>query len=633
MGIFNQHSNNQPQHQSFLRGLRGSPGIGFSLTSDGNYDMKNKKLKNVGEGVESSDAVTKHQLETEINSKINTSPSLNNFVKKDSLEVAADLDMKGFAIKNMKVTPADDASATSRKYVDGKLNTKADKIILSQYFKRDGSVQMVGGLQMNGNRITGLTNVPYYNGEAANKRYVDNKVNVKADKSESSNKADKCDLDDYLKLDGTKPMQGNINMNNKRITRLPHLQLADEPVTRKFLTTSNTLFYNIFLDLDGNSKMRGNIQMNDKRITGLTNTPNVDDEATNKKYVDDNISKANIKPSHTLKNLFQYLMNDVNEWSTEYNVKVGSFSNLPESPHSWDKRVLNITPVKSGNNYRFRLGLQMFRMKTNEKYSLIAELYNHDYNTWQRQQTYVEGTGMWLISNNTKKYQYTFGGSNILYYTKTLIKFKKTSSSPPIFVYFTVHFNDNGGDMNTYPKEFKNQVYIIAYGIGGLTDHVNPEVYDAHEAFEIDKTKMKMLVPLDMNGKQLMNVNLNLNLKFGDIFKIIKCDTRYSSDRSSFVLVRKDNNHVFSFSVGVYINSITFHNKQTFDKDATIRFNAVGLSTDHEIKLSSLVVDTGLVQNLTPWLEFSSGLRNVRLKNLTNNLRIPFDVDVIVSYI
>ena len=29
MGIFNQHSNNQPQHQSFFRGLRGSPGVVF----------------------------------------------------------------------------------------------------------------------------------------------------------------------------------------------------------------------------------------------------------------------------------------------------------------------------------------------------------------------------------------------------------------------------------------------------------------------------------------------------------------------------------------------------------------------------------------------------------------------------
>ena len=265
--------------------------------------------------------------------------------------------------------------------------------------------------------------------------------------------------------------------------------------------------------------MRGDLQMNNHRITGLTNPPNTDDEATNKKYVDDNISKSNIKPSHSPKNVFQYLMNDVNEWSSEYGVKVERFSNLAESPHSWDKRVLNITPVKSGRNYRFRLGLQMFRMKTNESYSLIVELYNGDYKTWQRQQTYVNGTGMWVISSNTAKYQHQYGRSGDLYYTKALIKFKKTSSSPPIFVYFTVHFDDNGGDMNTYPKEFKNQVYIVAYGIEGLSDHVDPGVYDAHEAFEIDKTKMKMLVPLDMNGKQLMNVNLDL--KIGNLFKFI----------------------------------------------------------------------------------------------------------------
>ena len=81
-----------------------------------------------------------------------------------------------------------------------------------------------------------------------------------------------------------------------------------------------------------------------------------------------------------------------------------------------------------------------------------------------------------------------------------------------------------------------------------------------------------MLVPLDMNGKQLMNFNLNLNLKFGDILKIVKCDTRYSSDRRFFHLVRKDNNHLLGFSVGVYINSITLHNKHPFDKNATMIF-------------------------------------------------------------
>ena len=617
MGIFNQHSNNQPQHQSCLRGLRGSPGIGFSLTSDGNYDMKNKKLKNVGEGSESSDAVTKHQLETAINSKINTSPSTNIFVKKDSPEVVADLDMKGFAIKNMKVTPRDDASATSRKYVDGKLNTKADKSVLSQYIKRDGSVQMVGGLQMNGNRITGLTNVPYYNGEAANKRYVDDKVNVEADKS---------DLDNYLKLDGTKPMQGNINMNNKRITNLPHPQLSNEAATKDYVTISMNHLPSLFLDRQGKSKMLGDLQMNGKRITGLTNLPNVDDEATNKKYVDDNISKSNIKPSHTPKNVFQYLMNDVNEWSTEYDVKVENFSNLAESPHSWDKRVLNITPIKNGSNYRFRLGLQMFPMKTNETYSLIVELYNRDYKTWQRQETFVNGTGMWVKSFNTTKFQHRYGSSGDLYYTKTLIKFTKTSSSAPIFVYFTAHFDDNGGDMNTYPREFKNQVYIVAYGIVGETDHVDPEVYDAHEAFEIDKTKMKLLVPLDMNGKQLMNVNYDLT--FGDIFKIENCfihDNHPSSQLLYKILRKRNNNTLVPFIISVPVVLVSFNLPSSFNiKLYDKAFIEIGERITNKITRIALKnLNTVLLQI------YKNGIKHIHFYNIGSS---QFDLDVILSY-
>ena len=47
MGIFNQQPNYK---QSFTKVIRGAPGIGFNLTSDGNYDMLNKKPTNVSEG-------------------------------------------------------------------------------------------------------------------------------------------------------------------------------------------------------------------------------------------------------------------------------------------------------------------------------------------------------------------------------------------------------------------------------------------------------------------------------------------------------------------------------------------------------------------------------------------------------
>ena len=242
MGIFNQHANNQPQQQRFLRGIQGSPGVGFSLTKDGNYDMNNKKLKNVGEGVERSDAITKHQLETVINSKLNTSPSSNIFVKKDSPEVGADLDMKGFTIKNLKITPGGDGSATSRKYVDRKLGTKADRNDLNGYLKLDGTNQMSSNLRMNGKRIVGLTNVPAYDGEATNKKYVDTQLNHKANKN---------DLNDYLKLDGTSQMQGNLQMNNNRITNLPDPQLNDEAATKNYVTITMNHLPSLFLDRQG----------------------------------------------------------------------------------------------------------------------------------------------------------------------------------------------------------------------------------------------------------------------------------------------------------------------------------------------------------------------------------------------
>ena len=240
MGIFNQNFDNQP-HQSFLRGLRGSPGVGFSLKRDGNYYMNNKKLKNVGEGVESSDAIIKHQLEVSLNTKLDNA-SLNNYVKKDSPEVGGDLDMKGHCIKNLKVTSLGGyESATSKKYVDQKLNTKADKTSLSRYVKKN-SLEVGADLDMKGFEVKNMRLTPAGDISATSKKYVDSKVN---------NKANKRDLDDYLKLDGTSQMQGNLVMNNNRITCLPEPQLADEPATKRFVTTTNFNFFNNFLDLQG----------------------------------------------------------------------------------------------------------------------------------------------------------------------------------------------------------------------------------------------------------------------------------------------------------------------------------------------------------------------------------------------
>ena len=602
MSFYNGILNHDDNHESSHGGQRGLPGIGYKLTSDGDYDIENKKLTNVKNGDMPSDVMVKRQIEGYVNNKTqyldgvlpaqvksnkaviysNTGsihsnslylkdqygqetifhneyqddnqirlyiPNLKNNdsfggrLKSSIMVTSIDQTIEGKKIfHDIQVpTPTIDRHASNKAYVDNEISNAIDnfnyveksgdtmigplivpkddypvqgdlnkvisyvtqrEIFLS---KREGG-KMLQPIDMNGFTIDNLP-LPTANDHACNKGYVDNKVNSKADRS---------DLDDYMKLDGSKSMTGNLNMDNNRITNLSSPYFSHEAVTKDYVTTVMNHLPSLFLDRQGKSSMLGNLNMNNHLIQNVKDPDNTDDCA-NKKYVDSQISKANIKPSHTPKNAFKYLMDDVNEWSSEYNIKVLSFSDLAESPHSWDKRVLNITPVKDGKNYRFRLGLQMFPMKTNETYSLIVELYNRDFKTWRRQETYVEATGIWLKSHNTTKFQHQYGSSGDLYYSKTLIKFKKTSSSAPVFVYYTLHFDDKGGDMNTYPSEFKNQVYILAYGIVGETDHVDSGVYDAHQAYEIDKTKMKMLVPLDLNNNSIINVG---NLSNSGLLKI-----------------------------------------------------------------------------------------------------------------
>ena len=232
---------------------------------------------------------------------------------------------------------------------------------------------------------------------------------------------------------------------------------------------------------------------------------------------------------------------------------------------------------------------------------------------------------MWVINHNTTKYQYHYGSSGDLYYTKTLIKFKKTSSSP-IFVYYTVHFDDDGGDMNTYPKEFKNQVYLVAYGIEGLSDHVHSEVYDAHEAFEIDKTKMKMLVSLDMNGKKLMNTNFDL--KFKDLFKIFKCYFKVGQGGIRTLLHSKFNNQVVSFTSPVVLHSINLH-KTGFNNEK-IRILGISNAEDIFINLNRNLSYTYMnMTHFTMMFIIDSGIRYIELRRYKGN---DFDVDLALAF-
>lgn len=73
--------------KSSTKGIKGPKGDGFNVTADGNYDMQEKRLTNLGVSVESRDAVTKEYVD----SKLIT------------------LDNDGFDLRNKRMRNLDDA--------------------------------------------------------------------------------------------------------------------------------------------------------------------------------------------------------------------------------------------------------------------------------------------------------------------------------------------------------------------------------------------------------------------------------------------------------------------------------------------------------------------------------------------
>ena len=158
-----------PKGDQGLKGATGASGTGFNLTSDGNYDMTNKKLTSVAKGTASSDAVIKSQLDTKLslsgglmtgNLDINNNRiynvaqldgpnqpatkvwSENTFLDKSSGVMAGPLNMSNNRITNLS-NPTADKDAISRVYGDGR------------YVKKGGDT-MTGDLALGDNYITGL---------------------------------------------------------------------------------------------------------------------------------------------------------------------------------------------------------------------------------------------------------------------------------------------------------------------------------------------------------------------------------------------------------------------------------------------------------------------------------------------
>ena len=458
-------------------GSRGLPGIGFKLDANNDYDMQNKKLVNVKQGTNNNDVVTKSQLDSEI-AKI-PSVDTTQFVKKTGATMNGDL------ILQPQPYPIHGNTNKAISY-----NT-ARAIFLSK--KEGGSMEQT--LDMNNNTIFNVKD-PLQADQATNKKYVDNQLAKKLDKDTT------------------------IDMKDNAITNVKFPVNQKDVATVEYITQRITNSQKNYLKLDGTTSMSGDLNLNNNKIINLqtdyrdsksaVNVELMENEITTlRNLVTQKIHESQIINSGQKKDAFRYLMENDDESSSELNIQVLGIVDFSNSPHQINKKAYQLKLLfqkSSPNQYQSRIGFNLFKLQIGY-YSLVVEWFPPEMSELS---VAVQGTTISISNYATKTFEN---------YTKTVINFHRWGSSPPQFIYLDLH-----GTV-TFPS-LLTIGHLIVYGVKETISNVDPSVYDT--AFVIENGKLVMETDLSLNGHRLSGsvhyINGVLNTKNGNTFLLNGCD-------------------------------------------------------------------------------------------------------------
>ena len=240
-------------HGKIIEIVKRLPGVGFKLTDDGDYDIQNKKLRNVASPETNNDVTTKSYVDNKAllvdgsnkmlgalnmdNRRVeNLAPArhgysdavsslhLNTFffdlnTNDGKIEAQNPIDMKNEKISNL-AEGTDNSDAITKHQLETGLAPKADKTELSNYLKRDGTVSVTVNFDFGDNIITKVGNGSQST-DVVNKGYIDTEL------------AAKPNINQVVLRDGSQDMTGDLDMNNKKI-----VNLAD-PIGANDVTNNN----------------------------------------------------------------------------------------------------------------------------------------------------------------------------------------------------------------------------------------------------------------------------------------------------------------------------------------------------------------------------------------------------------
>ena len=513
MGVFNNLQLHDFDIKEYMKSVNEKIQTGFKLDKNNNYDMQQKRLANLSEGVDAADAITKHQMEVGLAGKADPTSVL---LLDGRNHMTGDLDMRGNKIilpgeinmnrkliTNLAVDQNQDLSAvnmatlktTIRQKVDGKFVKKTGGVLSGDlilphdsfpvqgntnkavsyetqreiFLSRKESFPMQADINMGNNFLQNVA-TPTSSHQGANKGY--------------------CDFFFLNKQKGG-VLMGSLSMNQNDLFEIPAPKYGSSAANKNYVDAKS-----VGLPLSGGT-LSGDLDMDENKIVQLKE-PTDDNDAANKHYVDckdrtlSNTFEAKLLSAHltsnTLANVFKYLQNP-DELSSERDIIVHGLVDFDLSPHV-NKKAFDIDVVYTSGSQRYnsKIGVNLYPLPTGN-YTLVMEYF------------FPENISISLVAQATKVTISKQTRANFPEYKQITVHFVKSSNPLSDYMYFYIR---GGGTTSTNPEG-----YLIFYGVKGFLDVVPPKIY-SHPLnsgmFLFDDDKMKMNMDLDLNGHALVGV-------------------------------------------------------------------------------------------------------------------------------
>ena len=534
-------------HEKVIEIVKGLPGVGFKLTDNGDYDMQNKKLRNVGSPQTNNDATTKSYVDTEVNKTLKLD---------GSNAMTGALNMDNRKISNL-AEGTDNSDAITKHQLETGLAPKADKTELSNYLKRDGTVSVTGNFDFGDNIITKVGNGSQST-DVVNKGYIDTEL------------FSKPNVNQVVLRDGSQDMTGNLNMSQNKITNLKKASGGTDAVNwsqmleeqRKYLhSTGGTMqgdinlnqnsIYNIknvsndtsavnkayvdqkvsqaggsvdltpYLKKDGSISMTGNFDLGNHRIINIKNATHNQDAVTlkqvndafstisteNNKYTDQKIAESHISTHENRKNVLKYAMDD-GEFTEDAGIQDVNLIDFNDMSHKTNKKAFSMKVQRTNDGsseYKGRFDFNLFKLirdNFSDHYTVCLETY------FQKSPFYDYEFGSTVLSFEALNINIDTGLTvkvNSEYkYLRTILNLSPDGTSKQIQRRLYVNFKSNFD--NSSPVLLP--IFVLIYGIKDeAKSDLDMTIYDYEKAYEVANNEFQLHIPIDMNDNKITGLS------------------------------------------------------------------------------------------------------------------------------